>query len=422
MRKKLNNTLMNKLFYSRLQLGLWLMSTFVLPWQTKLILKAAPSNYWEISLFAGMILLVLTLIIFFILNFQYLKSCRAPVYLKVAACLFLLSSILSLFYSLDPLLSLYHYAWIIIFVVSLCAIRNLPEKWQYYILITLLLSVFFQALLGIHQFLTQFSFSSSIMGMALHEVSQAGTIVLENFSGRYLRAYGPLDHPNVFGGMMALAAMISAYLFVRINDRYQHLLFLILFIIFNFALLSSFSRAAVLAFILSGIVFFVENRKSIKVWSILLVSSVIIFFLFSWQYNKLLFSRLQTNNRLEQISLNERKYFNKSAWHNFFQHPIIGTGLANSTLVTRENDLQNKVDLAAWNYQPAHNYFLLVLNEGGIILFIAILLFWYFAYKKSQSHRLLALFVMLVVLTLFDHWLFSLPITSVLPFFWLALI
>lgn len=422
MKKESINILMNKLFCSRLHLSLWLFSAFLLPWQTKLILKSASSNYWEISLFVVMIFLVFTLAVFFIVNFKQLKSWRLPVYLKVAVILFLLSLILSLFYSVDPLLSFYRYIWLIIFIISLYAIRNLPKNWQAYILITLLLSVFFQALFGIHQFFTQLSFSSSMMGMALHDASQAGTIVLENFSGRYLRAYGPLDHPNVFGGIMALAAIASAYLFIRINNRYQHLLFLVLFIVFNLALLTSFSRAAILAFALAYIVFFIENRKAIKVWAILLISSVIIALLFSWQYHELLFSRLQTNNRLEQISLNERKNFNQSAWHSFSQHPIIGTGLSNSTLVIRENDLKNYLDLASWNYQPAHNYFLLILNEGGIILFIAIFLFWYFAYKKSRSHRLLALFITFFILTLFDHWLFSLPLTSVLPFFWLALI
>lgn len=422
MKRESINILMNKLFSSHWHLSLWLVSAFLLPWQTKLILKSASSNYWEISLFAVMIFLVFTLAVFFITNFKHLQSWSVAVYVKVAAILFLLSLILSLFYSLDPLLSFYRYIWLIIFVISLYAISHLPQNWRTYILVTLLLSIFFQALLGVHQFLTQLSFSSSIMGMALHDASRAGTIVLESVSGRYLRAYGPLDHPNVFGGIMALAVIVSAYLFLRINNRYQHLLFLVLFIVFNLALLTSFSRAAILAFVLAYSVFLIENRKSIKVWSILLLSSVIIILLFSWQYHELLFSRLQVNNRLEQISLNERKDFNQSAWYNFFQHPVIGTGLSNSTLVIRENDLKNQLDLAAWNYQPAHNYFLLILNEGGIILFIAVLLFWYFAYKKSRSYRLLALFVTFFILTLFDHWLFSLPLTSVLPFFWLALI
>ena len=54
--------------------------------------------------------------------------------------------------------------------------------------------------LGIWQFLSQSTLASPWLGLASHPAWQGGTsVVASETIGRWLRAYGPFSHPNVFG-------------------------------------------------------------------------------------------------------------------------------------------------------------------------------------------------------------------------------
>lgn len=422
MKKKLKNILINKSFLPALHLFLWLALAFLLPWQTKLILRPAASSYWEISLFAVMVICFVLLAVFFIANYITFKKIILPKILIASFSLFIIAMFLSIFIAPDPILSLSRYSWLLLFLVTLSTFKYLKKEWQVYILIAFLSSLLIQAGIGIGQFFMQKSFASSLLGMSFHDSSQAGITVIETVSGRYLRAYGPLDHPNVFGGLMSIAAIISAYLYIRWHNKYYQWFSIFAYSVFNVALLCSFSRAAFLALFL-GIVFLLfENRKKISAVLTLVSISILILSLFIFQYQELIFSRLETANRLEKISIHEREVYNNQAWKNFLKQPISGLGLSNSTLALYQADKLKQSEHAIWAYQPAHNYWLLLLSEGGIILFTAFLLFYIFAYQKSRSHRLLGIFICLFILGLFDHWLLSLPLTAVLPLFWLVFI
>lgn len=413
---------MNKSFLLLINLFLWLMLAFLLPWQTKLILRPALSNYWEISLFAVMSTACFLLVFPLFCKFKTIKKTKLPIILIISTSLFIVSMILTIFTALDPYLSLYRYLWLLLFALLLISFKDVKKEWQLYVLLALLSSMLVQAGIGLHQFLSQKSYASTLLGMSLHDWSRAGVAVIETMSGRYLRAYGPLDHPNVFGGLMSIAAIVSGYLYLRIDNKYIRIFAIFSYPIFNLALLSSFSRAAFLAFCIGLIVLVIENRKKILKAIALLTISLIIASFFLFQYHELVFSRLETTNRLELISINERKLYNKLAWHNFTKKPISGIGLANSTLILYQEDKLNNQQQAIWFYQPAHNYWLLLLTEGGIIFFLAVFLFYIFAYQKSRSQRLIGLYLCFFMLGLFDHWLFSLPLASVLPLFWLVFI
>ncbi len=422
MKNDLKNILTNKNYLFILNLVLWLALAFVLPWQTKLILRPALSNYWEISLFLVMPICFSLLIIHLILNIRSLKRIILPKILTISFSLFLISMVMIFFLALDPILSWYHYFWILLFLITLTSFHKLKKKCQLYILLALLISLLIQAGIGIFQFLGQKSFASTFLGMSFHDVSQAGVSVIETASGRYLRAYGSLDHPNVFGGLMSIAAIVSAYLYARRDNKYWRLFAIFSYSIFNLALLASFSRASILAFFLGMLFFLLENRQKLRRIIILALVSLLIIISFSFRYHELVFSRFERSNRLETISINERAVYNKLAWESFKEKPILGSGLANSTLDLYQTDRQNDQEKAIWNYQPAHNYWLLLLTEGGIILFSSFLLFYIFAYQKSRSNRLLGIFICFFILTLFDHWLLSLPLASVLPLFWIIFI
>lgn len=398
---------------------LYALAAFLLPWQTKLILQEAASNYWEISIFAVMPILLLA----FLLSFKR-KNYRniSPLTLGIIVVLMTVLGFLNAFWAVDPLLALYRYFVFLVFIVAIFNLKYLFPKLRFYLLLIFLASLFIQALIGIGQFSTQTSFPSTLLGMSQHEAAYAGTAVVETDTGRWLRAYGPQDHPNVFGGIMALAALMSLYLFLKNEQQSIHLLSLIFYPIFLWAALTSFSRAALLALIVAPVFILLEHWHSLKKLLAFLLLTVFISAIFAWQYQSLILTRIQGEARLEQISNVERQYYNQSAWELWKKHPYLGVGLSNSTLLLAEEDKANSLILAAWQYQPAHNYWLLVLSEGGILFLIPILFAWSYFYKKSRQEKIIGLFVALFVLSLFDHWLFSLPLSSALPWLFLALI
>lgn len=398
-----------------------------LPWQTKLIWQGASSNYWEISIFIGALLVCLFIFALLPSGLLSLPNFLKENYLlRYASGALMVTALISVFFSSAPLLSAYHLILLVIAVLFFYFLRQCPPTWRRYFLIIILAGLSVQAVLGIIQFLTQTTFASSILGIASHYASDLGTAVIETANGRWLRAYGASDHPNVFGGVMALAALISLYLFKQEKKRSFQVALTLIYFLFLTAVLASFSRAAGLALALGLIIFLIEQRHSLfkrpPLLLIIIFFSFLITLLFTWQYQELIWSRAQINSRLEVISLNERQVFNQRAWLDFKQQPLLGTGLGASTFFDYQHDLNNDLVKPVWQYQPAHNYWLLAATESGILFVIALSFVWFFIYKKSRQRQWLGLFVALLFLTLFDHWLFSLPLSSLWFFSLLALI
>lgn len=408
----------NNLF-SKINFILYALAAFLLPWQTKLILQEAASNYWEISIFAVMPILLLA----FLVSFKS-KNYRniTPVTLSIIVFLIISLGFLNVFWATSPILATYRYLVCLLFIVAIFNLRYLSLKARSYLLLIFLVSLFVQALIGIVQFSTQTSFASTILGMSQHEASSAGVSVVETTTDRWLRAYGPQDHPNIFGGLMVLAALTCLYLFLKNKNKNIRLLSLTFYPIFLWATFTSLSRAALLALGLASLFVLLEHWRAIKQLLAVFLLTVVVAGIFVWQYQSLILIRVQGEARLEQISNTERQNYNQAAWQLWQRHPYLGVGLANSTLFLAEKDRANLLILPAWQYQPAHNYWLLILSEGGVLFLLPILFAWFYFYKKSRQEKIIGLFVALFVLSLFDHWLFSLPLASALPWLFLALI
>jgi hypothetical protein len=75
-------------------------------------------------------------------------------------------------------------------------------------------------------------------------------------------------------------------------------------------------------------------------------------------------------------------------------------------------------NLQSWDYQPVHNIYLLILAELGIIGFILWLIPVLFLTKKS-SFICSLLFIVILAISLFDHYFWTLYFGILL--FWLTL-
>lgn len=294
------------------------------------------------------------------------------------------------------------------------------------------------AILAIAQFTLQTSFSTKWLGLAKHDPAELGQVVIETANGeRWLRSYGSFDHPNILGGVMAVALLL-----LLVNSRKKwDTLENIYTVLFSAALFFSFSRAAWLALVVGLLVFVIasearqsqvdksvggvirnflsnlrlprrvtpRNDKARGNWSFFIIV-IILFSLFSFLYSNLICARVSADGRIEQKSINERISYYSEAKELFLAHPYFGVGFRNYV-----PSLMNlKPGRPVWSYQPVHNSLVLALVELGLVgvILAASFLWLVFRYKiKDKRYKMGAeiftLLSFIFTLALFDHWLWS---------------
>ena len=410
-----------------------------MPWQTKLILRPAETNFTEISLYASQLVLLIILVIFFIYKFRSKDSSESAPgvwYFLAGLELFVFASF---FVAVDQTLAFYHYL-IFLEVIGLFYLLREGTLFKGYIesylnktviIYVFLSSIFFQSVLGIYQFLTQSSFAFKYLGLAAHNPEDPGVAVVEAASGRFLRAYGGVDHPNIFGGVLAISLILAVYFLAKkkvlnSNKEIFESIFLFIFYFFSlFALFFTFSRSAWLAYAAGLIFLLISFIKGKDRWMIgrflaLVFFSVIFLSIIVRPYQDLVGVRVSANTRLEQISLNERQiYFEQSAAL-IKSQPLLGVGIGN---YTSELDRRDENKKPAWVNQPVHNCFLLIFSESGIFSLIFFLGFLICLILKDRRENFSwAIIIALIVLMMVDHWLISLPSGVLFLFFILGLI
>lgn len=266
------------------------------------------------------------------------------------------------------------------------------------------------AILAIVQFSLQTSFSTKWLGLAKHDPAELGQVVIETAQGeRWLRAYGSFDHPNILGGVMAVVLL---FLLVYKKEKWG-LLENVYTALFATALFFSFSRTAWLGLFLGAAIYLgINYYKKEKVNKTFFVISAIIYFLFSIFYFNLLFARVTADGRIEQKSISERASYYSEAKALFLADPYFGVGLGNYVSALMEM----KPGQPAWSYQPVHNVFVLMLVELGLVgvfLILSVLIFFGIRSKEKLSRYwpvILPPLFLLLVIAMFDHWLWSLHV------------
>ena len=407
---------------SRYSLGLWLL---IWPWQTKLIILAAPTNYTEISFFISWLLF---LIPFFIWSGRIFKEdywffnqgISKPLW-WLGLIILELTTFLSIFWAEDKCLALYRYLILVLGILLFYLIKRTDFIKGAQAVKLFLIGLLFPAGLGIWQFFSQSSFASKYLGLAYHSASVLGDSIIETDTGRYLRAYGPFDHPNILGGLMAIALILVLYLSLKKEiERNERLFYLISFAVFYTALLCSFSRSGFLALFFSAPFIIIKawrrgifQRKLIALFIFLtiFISAVVII-----PYQDLFLGRVEIQSRLEKKSIAERGSYLKRAKDLIIKKPILGSGVGNYTIGIKKLDNNFYPD---WYYQPVHNYWLLVWSELGIFGLLSVLIFWLAIIKSSIKKYLWPLGLALIIISLLDHWLWTQPM-GLMIFFFLA--
>jgi O-antigen ligase len=446
-----------------IEYGLYLF-VFFLPWQTRWIIRTRELNggYFEpktISLYGTDILLLVVLLLNCFYQLRILPTGRQvknyelkitngfKIYnlkFKISSTWWLIAGLdlfifISIFFAPNKLVAVYHYGWFLLGAGLFWLVASVEYN-KAKLLWGLVAGAVLQAGLAVYQFLTQSTFASKWLGMALHSSADLGVSVIETLNGeRWLRAYGGLDHPNVLGGFLVIALLlILNFKFLILNQlsnfKFQKyfLLSTFYFLLFT-SIFFTFSRSAWLGLIIGLAIAFAMAlikkdllaQKQIIKFSVIGVFALLIM---GNIYSDLLSPRLVVSTRLEQKSITERVESVAQAKKLIKKNWLFGVGIGNYTLALVEQNPGQP----AWTYQPVHNTPLLVLAEIGIfgfIFFVAMLCAMCYVLcrsiikdKNSESTLNLAMLVALIVMFQFDHFWWSLHFGVLLSWFSLGLI
>ncbi|MEI6511405.1 MAG: O-antigen ligase family protein [Candidatus Uhrbacteria bacterium] len=269
------------------------------------------------------------------------------------------------------------------------------------------------SLLAWYQALTGLSPASTVLGLASHDAATLGASVVETATTRVLRGYGSLPHPNIFGGYLAIGTIVSAWLVAK-GRRAGYVL-----PVLAATLVVTFSRSAWIATVVGlaviGVsVFRAVVRKSpgtVRRMTLVAFASLWLVILAVATFHTPIFTRFDPTARLEEKSIAERTS-EFPLWPDVIRmNAFTGVGAGNYTFALAT--LYPGKDI--WFYQPLHNAILLFLAETGLLGLLVVarfvqVLVAFLRARRSPAERVVAISILaaLLVLAVFDHYLWSL--------------
>lgn len=288
----------------------------------------------------------------------------------------------------------------------------------------------FQCFVGIWQFFTQGPLGVFLLGeIPLHIDGPHLTVIpltpqtrklIELFhllpEGRnfLMRSCGTFIHPNIYGEYLAISVMVSYFLYTEAKNRSMQIFILGLILIQIFSLCLSFSRAAILSWVIGSILWLMllfwksHGIKRQKIFPIAAIASSA--FLFSFMillphfaarggfFNQPLFVQNSDSIRMsyQHIALAMIK-----------AHPLLGIGYNCFPIAPDAFFPPDFTVVRTW----IHNIYLLIGSETGLIGLVFFLLFIFSIVRPCFRHHftpltatLFAIFVGFLVVGLFDFY------------------
>jgi len=421
----------------RLSDYLFLFFLFLIPFQTVYFLRepmigGEKWQYGTIGIYASSLVLVAAIATGAVSKVKTMKSGSIGIGMDALwkerktdafLLLFVSWSGLSIFWSRDAILAGYTFLKVLLAAGAFFMVRGMVRRGKTgKILDTIVLAAAMQAIIGTGQFLVQESFSSTLFGMSAHEAWQAGTSVLKNDTGRFLRAYGTFPHPNPYGLFLAVGLLAAAYR-VMIAKTAKGSMIVAGIPIILLGLVLSFSRLAWagfgLGFAFLAIRTLIGGGKRVRMRLYATISALVLSgAVFSLMLHETVFPRFDTVTVDREGSVADRMTTYRDAFGTVRDHPFLGVGAGNSTAEL----MRIRPDRPVWDMQPAHDVPLLIFSELGIsglvlaLLFLGSLIFD----RIKKNSATVSVSALLIVLPgfLLDHFLwdsvFGLPFLFVL--------
>ncbi len=389
---------------------------FLLPWQTRYIfyylkLGGEYYEYGKLSIYLSEIFLLVFFIMFIIGWIFWGISKNSIKKSFLFSFLFLMICSFAYFYAKDEQMFSYSIlrlseAVFLMFVLSKIKFSTIK------IAIAIVFSILIHAILGIYQFFIQYVEPNKYLGISEQVSNYYGPSVLKDVSGRFLRAYGGMTHPNVLGGFIVIAILLLLMIFIKkyltMKTILKILLWTALFIL-GLALVLTFSRSAYIAMFVSIVVltiYFLYKKQFnlIRPFLLILAISFVLNFLI---FNNLVMARIFSPDIARESAGIERIELSKQALVVIKNNVLLGVGLGNYIPYVFSNVNSN---LETWQYQPVHNIFLLIFGEtglSGVIVFALIFIFYIIERiesKNNESIILLVTMLSILLISLLDHY------------------
>ncbi|HMV97484.1 MAG TPA: O-antigen ligase family protein [Anaerolineales bacterium] len=317
---------------------------------------------------------------------------------------------LSAAWSLDWRTSLYiaeHFWLISLLILSL---QDQPKAWTG-IFAGAILALTLQGIIGWSEFRSQSTQVLERLNLpwpGLISASSKGAGILKYANGEnFLRVYGSFPHPNILGGFAVFGIAAAAALLLR---KRESLLIWAAPVIGAVVIALSFSRSAWLGASAFFIVLLLKAKflEKKKLWAILALLALA-FAAVMFPLRELFLSRTTApTSNTEKFSLVGRAWLSQQAWSYIKEKPLTGIGAGSFVIQLAQRS-------GEFNFvEPVHNVPLLVLAElGPIGLGLLLALAFVMTRQIWRSHQsgvivTSALLAGLGVITLFDHYLWSL--------------
>lgn len=337
--------------------------------------------------------------VFFILNFQKIFD----FFKNKKIIIFFILLLINIFFAKNKIIAFYQvfqiFKLLIVFFIGKNIFKIINEK-------IFLIVVFFSGLFQLVLSTLQLNFKSSIQGVfyffgeRLFNLSTPG-IAKGSINGiEFLRPYGTFSHPNSMAGFFLLL-----YFFIlswKNFNKHIFLKYLNLFI-FSCLIFISFSKTAIISFLIINIFYYFKNRRFTKNCYLCFFSKIFVLLIIS-----LIFLQARTDS----LTVNKRVELIKNSTEIIFKNPIFGVGIGNYLIA--QSRFFSRYFL--FFNQPVHNIFLLFFSEFGLVLG-GLIIILFFSEIKNLVKANIFLFLAVFFTGFFDHYWMTLEQNRLLAFF-----
>jgi len=302
----------------------------------------------------------------------------------------------NLVFSTLPLHSILTWLQILLhFTVMVIIVRKL-QRYLLVILAGLALGSVIQLLLVCMQYISQSSLQGIWYWLGERRVvlSLPDVAKISVYGREYMRPYGTFSHPNALGGFYVLLFFLMFWFKQKfsLTEKRAVLLINVILFICPFLVLASFSKVAILSFVL-GSLMLVWGDYTYRKCTLCLIARtsilILVFLMFTIPIG-------------DPYSLQKRLVLIGNSLQIFLNHPLWGVGMGNYIVAQSSLSI---IPRYMPLYQPVHNIFLLVLTEVGVG---GIMLMYFFVRQLRlvlfHYSNLLPIIIVIVLTGMFDHY------------------
>lgn len=357
-------------------------------------------------------ILIFTILIFYLLNKNHKPLARLNTQSVLGGLIIILLIILNINYSSQKYLTIYKWLRVCEFsLFSFYILKNINIKKEWDNIVKVLsIGVVFESIIAISQFINQTSLNGIFYWIGERTfTASTPNIAKANVNNiLIMRPYATFPHPNTLAGYFAAILPL-----ILITDFKPGKIKWLSFVLGFTALTLTFSRPAIILGVFGIIIcwLFENYHKKIKTPHAVILTTL----LFITIFTPVLYFLSHVD--LEKESIARRISLNKTAIEMFKNKPLYGVGLGNFIPET----LDYSKDKESIRFlQPAHNIYLLILSETGLVGLSLFLVIIFISIKKLLNRLNLTKFLTLnslftiLALGLIDHYFITLQQTQIL--------